>query len=80
MKNINRQLGAGATGTRFRDPTGAVVDAGIEFNLGKRWNLVAGGRYVPIETKAHATFPGTTSTVNLSMRPAIVSLGLGYRF
>ncbi len=80
MKNINRKLGAGATGIHFKDPTGAVVDAGLEFSLGKRWNLVADGRYVPIETKTRTTFLGTTSTVNLSVRPAIVSFGLGYRF
>jgi outer membrane protein W len=62
------------------DPTGLVVDGGLEFNLGRRFNLLADARYVPIETKSRATFPGTTSSLDLSVRPAIVAFGLGYRF
>jgi outer membrane protein W len=42
--------------------------------------MLADARYVPIETKSRATFPGTTSSVDLSVRPAIVAFGLGYRF
>ncbi len=80
LKNINEKFGPTATGIRFKDPTGLVVDGGIEFNLGRRWNLLADARYVPIESRSRATFPGTTSSVDLSVRPAIVSFGLGYRF
>ena len=80
LRNINEKFGPGATGVHFEDPTGLVVDGGLEFNLGRRWNLLADARYVPIETRSRTTFPGTTSSVDLSVRPAIVSFGLGYRF
>jgi len=80
LKNINKRIGPTATGIRFKDPTGLVLDGGLELNLGRRWNLLADARYVPIETTSRATFPGTTSSVDLRVRPAIVSFGLGYRF
>jgi len=80
LRNINERFGPSATGIHFKDPTGLVVDGGIEFNVSQRWNLLADARYVPIETRSRATFPGTTSSVDLSVRPAIVSFGLGYRF
>jgi outer membrane protein W len=80
LRNINERFGPTATGIRFKDPTGLVIDGGLQFNLGRRWNLLADARYVPIETKSRATFLGTTSSVDLSLRPAIVSFGLGYRF
>jgi outer membrane protein W len=80
LKNINKRFGPTATGIRFKDPTGLVVDGGIEFKFSRKWNLVADARYVPIETKSRTTFPGTTSSIDLSVRPAIVSFGLGYRF
>lgn len=80
LRNINKQIAQGAMGIRFKDPTGVVVDGGLEINLGKKWNLLADARYVPIETKSEVTFPGTTSGLELSTRPLIVSFGLGYRF
>jgi hypothetical protein len=46
------------------DPTGLVVDGGPEFNLGRRFSLLADARYVPIETKSRA----------------IVSFGVAHRF
>ena len=80
LRNINERFGPSATGVHFKNPGGLVVDGGLEFNLGRRWNLLADARYVPIETKSRTTFPGTASSVDLSVRPAIVSFGLGYRF
>ncbi|HYS53820.1 MAG TPA: OmpW family outer membrane protein [Thermoanaerobaculia bacterium] len=80
LKNINKRIGPTATGVRYKDPTGLVLDGGLEFNLGRRWNLLADVRYVPIETTSRATFSGAASSVDLHVRPAIVSFGLGYRF
>jgi outer membrane protein W len=80
LRNINERFGPSATGVHFKDPNGLVLDGGLEFNVARRWKLLADARYVPIETKSRTTFPGTTSTVDLSVRPAIVSFGLGYRF
>jgi outer membrane protein len=80
LKDVNERVGPTATGVRFKDPTGLVVDAGLELSLGRRWSLLADGRYVPIETRSRASFSGTSSSVDLSVRPAIVSFGAGYRF
>jgi outer membrane protein W len=80
LRNINEQFGPSATGVHFKDPSGLVLDGGLEFNVARRWKLLADARYVAIETRSRTTFPGTTSTVDLSVRPAIVSFGLGYRF
>jgi outer membrane protein len=78
LRNINKRIGASATGIRFKDPTGVVVDGGLEFSLSKKWSLLTDARYVPIETKSQATFPGTPSSIDLHVRPLIVSFGLGY--
>ncbi|MDQ6803248.1 MAG: outer membrane beta-barrel protein [Acidobacteriota bacterium] len=80
LKNINERFGPSATGVHFKDPNGLVIDGGLEFNISRQWKLLADARYVPIETQSRATFPGTTSSVDLHVRPAIVSFGLGYRF
>ncbi len=80
LKNINRRVGDGATGIRFKDPTGIVVDGGLEFSLGKKWSLLGDARYVPMETKSRVSFPGTTSSLEMHVRPLIVSFGLAYRY
>ncbi|HEU5478711.1 MAG TPA: OmpW family outer membrane protein [Candidatus Tumulicola sp.] len=80
LRNINKQVGAGATGIRFKDPTGLVLDGGLEIAVARKWSLLGDARYVPIETRSRATFPGTTSALDMRVRPLIVSFGLGYRF
>jgi outer membrane protein W len=80
LRNINKRFGSGATGIRFKNPTGLVLDGGLEFNLGKKWSLLADARYVALETKSRATFPGTLSRVDLEVRPVIVSFGAAYHF
>lgn len=80
LKSINKRFGPSATGIHFDDPTGVVVDGGLELNISKKWNVLVDGRYVPIESKSKTTFPGTSSSINLSVRPTILSFGLGYRF
>jgi outer membrane protein len=79
LRNINKRVGAGATGIRFKDPTGVVVDGGLEFSLARKWSLLADARYVPMETKSTVTFPGTPSSVDMKVRPLIVSFGLAFR-
>src|SRR5437867_687993 len=81
LRNISKKGGtSGAGGIRFKDPTGLVVDGGLEFRLGKRWTWFADARYIPIETHSRATFTGTTSAVNIRVRPLIVSTGVAYHF
>jgi outer membrane protein W len=80
LRNINKQVGLGATGIHFKDPTGLVVDGGLELSLGKKWSVLGDARYVPMETKSKVTFPGTIARTDMSVRPLIVSFGLAYRF
>ncbi len=80
LHNVNRAVGSSASGIHFRDPTGLVVDGGLEFNLAKRWGLFADARYIPVESKSTAIFVGTSSSVTMNVRPLIVSTGLAWRF
>jgi outer membrane protein len=80
LHNVNRSVGSEASGIRFKDPTGFVVDGGLECNMAKRWGLFGDARYVPVETKSTATFVGTTSAVQMHVRPLILSAGLVWRF
>ena len=79
LHNVNRSVSS-ASGIHFKDPTGLVVDGGLEFNLAKRWGLFADARYIPVESKSTATFVGTSSSVTMNVRPLIVSTGLAVRF
>lgn len=81
VRNINKQIGpTGAGGIKFQDPTGLVVDGGLEARLSKRLGLTADARYIPVETSSRATFIGTTSSVVVHERPLIVSFGIAYHF
>jgi outer membrane protein len=81
LHDINRSVGnTGANGIHFKDPTGLVVDGGLELQISKRWSVVGDARYIPIETKSTATFVGTSSSVDMNVRPLIVSAGLSWRF
>jgi len=80
LRNINKQVGGGASGIRFKDPTGLVLDGGMEIALARKWSLLGDARYVPMETRSRVTFPGTTSALDMRVRPLIVSFGAGYKF
>jgi outer membrane protein W len=80
LHNVNRSVSSSATGIHFKDPTGLVVDGGLEFNLSKRFGIYGDARYIPVETKSTATFVGTSSSVEMNVRPLIVSAGLAWRF
>jgi len=80
LQNVNRSVSSTATGIHFKDPTGLVVDGGLEFNLSKRFGIYGDARYIPVETQSSATFVGTTSSVEMNVRPLIVSAGLAWRF
>jgi outer membrane protein W len=79
LQNINHSVSSFSE-IRFKDPTGLVVDGGLEFNLGKRWGIFGDARYIPVETKSAATFVGTSASVKMNVRPLIVSTGLAWRF
>jgi outer membrane protein W len=83
LRNINGKSGA-VGGVRFQDPTGAVIDGGLEWSLSKRLSLVGDARYVPIETSAHASFtaaPGASgTTVQMHVKPLIVGFGIAYHY
>ncbi|HEX3068191.1 MAG TPA: OmpW family outer membrane protein [Thermoanaerobaculia bacterium] len=81
LRNINHSVGStDASGIHFKDPTGLVVDGGLEAQISKRWSILGDARYIPIETKSEAAFIGTSSSVRMNVRPLIVSAGLSWRF
>jgi outer membrane protein W len=77
---VNRSVTGSATGIHFDDPRGLVVDGGLEVNLSKRFGIYGDARYIPVETKSTASFVGTTSAVQMNVRPLIVSGGIAWRF
>lgn len=79
LRNIDKET-IGITGIDFEDPTGLVVNGGLRFPFGDRWNALADARYTPIETQARARFIGTTAVSEIDVNPLIVSFGLAYRF
>lgn len=80
LHDVNRSVSPSATGIHFKDPTGLVVDGGLEFNLSKRFGIYGDARYIPVETKSTASFTGTSSSVQMKVRPLIVSAGIAWRF
>jgi outer membrane protein len=80
LRDVNRSVAPSATGIHFKDPTGLVVDGGLEFNLSKRFGIYGDARYIPVETKSTASFIGTASAVKMNVRPLIVSGGIAWRF
>lgn len=79
LRNIDRSAGA-AKGVRFNDPTGLVVDGGLEVSLSRRFSLLGDARYTPIETQARATFTGTSSTAKIAVKPLVISTGIAFHF
>jgi outer membrane protein len=79
VRNIEKRA-IGLTGVRFQDPTGLVIDGGLELSLSKRWSLLGDARYTPIETHSRVTFGGTTSTARIDVKPLVVSTGIALRF
>jgi outer membrane protein W len=81
LRNINNRTFGDV---KFQDPTGAVIDGGLELRLSKRLSLVGDARYVPIETSSTARFgvtqnaPGTS--VDMHVKPLIVSFGVAYHY
>jgi len=80
LHDVNRSVASSATGIHFKDPTGLVVDGGLEVHLSKRFGIYGDARYIPVETKSTASFVGTTSAVQMNVRPLIVSGGIAWRF
>ena len=77
---IVRNIGKSGTGVRFHDPTGLVLDGGIEIALSRRWSIVGDARYTPIESRASVTFTGTASSAEIDVKPLVVSTGIAFRF
>lgn len=80
LRDVNRSVSPSAAGIHFKDPTGFVVDGGLEVNLSKRFGIYGDARYIPVETKSTATFVPTSSAVQMNVRPLIVSGGIAWRF
>jgi outer membrane protein len=80
LRDVNHSVTSSATGIHFKDPTGFVVDGGLEINLSRRFGIYGDARYIPVETKSTASFVGTTSAVQMNVRPMIVSGGIAWRF
>jgi len=80
LHDVNKAVSPSAAGIHFKDPTGLIVDGGLEFNLSKRFGIYGDARYIPVETQSTATFFPTTSSVKMNVRPLIVSGGIAWRF
>ena len=79
VRSISRRT-FGLSGVNFDNPTGLVVDGGLELSLSKRWSLLGDARYTPIETRSNVTFIGASSTARVDVKPLIVSTGIAFRF
>jgi outer membrane protein W len=79
LRNIEKRSG-GVSGARFKDPTGLVVDGGLEISLSRRWSVLGDARYTPIETHSRVTFLGTGSSAQIDVKPLVVSTGIAFRF
>ena len=79
MRNISRQT-FGLSGVKFDNPTGLVVDGGLELSLSKRWSVLGDARYTPIETRSNVTFVGAGSTARVDVKSLVVSAGIAFRF
>ena len=79
VRNISRQT-FGLSGVNFDNPTGLVVDGGLELSLSKRWSVLGDARYTPIETRSNVTFVGASSTARVDVKPLTVSTGIAFRF
>lgn len=81
LNNVDKQIpNTTVAAIRFRDPTGLVIDGGLDLSIGRKWYLFGDARYVPLETRSRAIFVGTSSFTELHVRPLLVSTGLGYRY
>jgi len=79
LRNIEHNTGL-IGGVKFEDPTGLVVDGGLEWRVSDRWSFNGDARYVPIETNSTATFVGTGSSIRMHVKPLIVGFGLAYHY
>jgi outer membrane protein len=79
LRNINKRAGI-INGVEFDDPTGLVVDGGLEMRFSDRWSLTGDARYVPIETDSRAIFEGANAAVRMQVKPLIVSFGVAYHY
>ncbi len=79
LRNIEQNVGT-ITGVKFEDPTGLVVNGGLQWSWSKRWSLNADARYIPIETSSEATILGPDASVELNLRPLVVAFGMRYHF
>lgn len=78
LRNISKKT-FGLNGVNFDDPTGLVIDGGIELSLSKRWSVLGDARYTPIETRSNVTFVGA-SAARVDVKPLVVSGGIAFRF
>ncbi len=79
LRNIDRNSGF-VSGVRFKDPTGLVLDGGLEMRLSRRFSIVGDARYTPIETHASATFSGTGASAQIAVKPLVVATGIAFHF
>jgi outer membrane protein W len=79
LRNIKKRA-IGTTGVAFEDPTGFVIDGGVEWSLSKRWSIIGDARYTPIETRSTAQFTGTASRAEIDVKPLVISTGIAFRF
>ena len=79
LRNVEKPV-FGGSGITFDDPTGLVLDGGLEVVMSRRWSLLADARYTPIETTARATFGSTGAREHIDVKPLVVSFGAAVHF
>jgi outer membrane protein W len=63
----------------FGNPWGFVLNAGLRVPLSKRWSLMGDAKYIPVETSGTVRF-GTSTQVDLEVKPLVVGVGVVYHF
>src|SRR5262249_35431926 len=70
--------GGTVTSARYDDNFGAVIQAGLDYNVADRWYLNLDVKQVFLSTTA--TLNGGAIKAKTDLNPTIVGLGVGYRF
>lgn len=77
--SLDRALG-GATTIRLKDSWGLAAQAGVDLDLTKDWFLNLDAKYIQMDTRATLNTGGVIRTVDVTINPWVLGVGLGRRF
>lgn len=75
-----KEVLAGVSDLKLKDSWGPVFNAGVDIKLADNLYLNTAVWYAKIKTKASFKLAGKEHKVNVKLDPAVVFVGLGYRF